>query len=128
MKKSSISKNDKFHMSRTAFIILDNSIEYLRNSSLSHKEWCKNLNIDDETFNSIVRGYITKNNMFYYMGNFECNDTVIKVAKETHEQIAIDNCLKRYKIFCGVKKGKVGEVWKPLLQIKKINLFQKINN
>ncbi len=107
-----------FHINRIAFIIVDNEIKYLRNSSLSHKEWCLSLGISDESYNNLVRGYIKDNEIVYYQGDFKYNDYVIKVCTDTYERVAKDNNLKDYSVYCGVIKGKIGEKWKPILKVK----------
>lgn len=108
----------KFHMARVAFIILNNEIKYLRNSEMSHIEWCRELGISEDEFNNIVRGYVYNGEIVYYYGDFKYDERVINMAVDTYEKIARDNGLVNYSVYCGVAKGKVGEIWKPILKIK----------
>lgn len=107
-----------FHKERIAFIIYNNEIKYLENSSMSHEEWCTSLGIDNNTFMKLVRGYIMNNEIVYYQGDFEYNEEVINTCIDTYEQIASYNNLVDYSVYCGVLKGKIGEVWKPILKVK----------
>ncbi len=111
--------NEKeFHKKRIAFIIYHGRILYLRNSELSHEEWCDSLGISNEEFNKLVRGYIFNNDIVYYQSDFKYNEEVINTCVDTYKQVALDNNLKDYNVYCGLLKGKVGELWKPILKVK----------
>lgn len=111
--------NEKeFHKSRIAFVILDGEIKYLKNSDMSHKEWCDSLGISDEVFQSLVRGYVYNGMIVYYCGDFKYDETVINIAVDTNERIASELGLEDYSVYCGCAKGNIGEIWKPILKIK----------
>ncbi len=111
--------NDKeFYQSGIAFIIYQGHIFYLKNSFLSHEEWCSALGINKDLYMKLVRGYIKNNEIVFYQGNFKYNEEVINICIDTYKQIAFDNNLRDYSVYCGVIKGKVGEKWKPILKVK----------
>jgi len=64
----------KFHVSRIAFMIINNEIIYLENSKMSHIEWYKSLGYKEEDFNNIVRGYTKDNKIIFYKGDFLYDD------------------------------------------------------
>lgn len=108
---------ENYHSKRVAFIIYQDEVQYLRNSAMSHKEWCDSLNISNEEFNNIVRGYYMGDNIVYYQGDFEYNENTIRVAKKTYKEIVKEFDLERFNIYCGVKKGKIGTVWELIEKI-----------
>lgn len=107
-----------FHTKRVAFLILGDEIKYLKNSTLSHFEWCKELGISKDIYDSLVRGYAYNGDIVYYTGEFKYDERVINTALNTYQKIANHLDMKDYSVYCGVLKGKVGEIWKPILKIK----------
>lgn len=107
-----------FHKDIIAFVVYNNEIKYLKDSMLSYEAWCDTLGIDKVSFNKLIRGYIMNNEIIYYQGDFEYNEEVINTCVDTYETIAKDNNLVNYSVYCGVVKGKVGEIWKPILKVK----------
>lgn len=109
---------ESFHTQRVAFIIVEGEIKYLRDSKMSHKEWCDTLGISDEYFDTMIRSYIYNGDIVYYYGDFKYDERTINVATDTYEKIAADNGMINYSVYCGVQKGKPGELWPPILKIK----------
>ncbi|MBE6160083.1 MAG: hypothetical protein E7157_03440 [Lactobacillales bacterium] len=108
----------KFHVSRIAFMIINNEIIYLENSKMSHIEWYKSLGYKEEDFNNIVRGYTKDNKIIFYKGDFLYDDetinTAITFAPIIKEYINNENA----EVYAGVIKGKIGEQWEPCLKIE----------
>lgn len=102
-----------FHKERTAFIILDNKVVYLKNSELSHLQWAESLGIDETTFNSLTRGYVLNNNIVFYKGNFDFDKQVINHANKFAKQILNDCLLKTAKVYAGVIIGEIGTIYLP---------------
>lgn len=107
-----------FHKNRIAFLIKDDGIKYLKDSTFSHLEWCRKLGISESEYENIVRGYVYMGDIVYYYGDFKYDERVIDTALATYEEIAKYAELKDYSVYCGVAKGKIGELWKPILKIK----------
>lgn len=98
---------DDFHKNRIAFLILNNKVNLLKNSTMSHLEWFKSLGgKSEEEFNKIVRGYFFEGDLVFYFGNFEYNEefaTKVKdVAESVCKSIDLDNC----NIYLGLIKVK----------------------
>lgn len=106
-------KVETFHKQRTAFIILDNRVLYLKNSKLSHLQWAKNLGINETKFNSLTRGYILNNNIVFYKGSFDFDEQVIDDAKKYAKQILKNCLLKNAKVYAGLIVGEVGTMYPP---------------
>lgn len=93
-----------FHKSRIAFLIINNNVEFLKSSGMSHIEWAKTLGINEQEFNNLVRGYVLNNNIVFYKGNFAFDDGVISVAKTYCKQIKnLCDIRSKCKVYCGVK-------------------------
>ncbi len=110
-------KESNFHKGRVAFIVYKDKIQYLKNSEMSHKEWCDSLGIKDIEFDNIVRGYINEERIVYYQGDFEYNQNTIDVSKNTYKQIVKDLDIVNYNVYCGVIKGEIGKPWDPIIKI-----------
>lgn len=106
-------KVETFHKQRTAFIILDNRVLYLKNSKLSHLQWAKNLGIDETKFNSLTRGYILNNDIVFYKGNFDFDEQVIDNAKKFSETIKKECSLSQANVYAGLIIGKIGTIYPP---------------
>lgn len=108
----------KFHISRVAFMIIEDKIIYLNNSKLSHIEWYNSLNYDLDKFDAIVRGYYRDGKIVFYKGDFEYDEEVIENAKRYGNEIReyVEN--KNAEVYVGVIKGKVGEIWPPKMKIE----------
>lgn len=106
-------KVGNFHQQRTAFIILDNKVLYLKNSKLSHLQWAKELGIDEIKFNSLTRGYVLNNDIVFYKGNFEYDKQVITDAHKFAPQILKHCLLENAKVYAGLIVGEVGTIYPP---------------
>jgi len=105
-------KTESFHSKRIAFLIINNDILFLKNSTMSHLQWAKSIGISEEKFNNITRGYCLNNDMVFYKGNFEFDDLVIEDANKFASKIK-ENCnLSFAKVYAGLDVGN-GEIWPP---------------
>lgn len=110
-------KENEFHKKRIAFMIINDEVKYLIDSVMSHEEWFNSLNFNKEDFNTIIRGYYKDNKLIFYKGNFIVDDDVVRIAKEKKDEIIKELDLKDVTVYCGVKKGVIGEEWPPILKI-----------
>lgn len=110
-----------FHKSRIAFAIINDKLIYLKNSELSHIDWLVPTIVKPEEFKYIIRGYVKDNNIIFYIGDFCTNKEVelksLQYAPLIKEDLSINNSIELY---CGVVKGKIGEVWRPYKLVGKI--------
>ena len=104
---------EHFHEKRTAFLIIDGIIKFLQGSKMSHWEWAKTLGVDAEKFNSITRGYAMDNNIVFYKGNFEYDDSVIADAEKFASDIKLFAGFEKAKVFVGLDNIGIGKVWPP---------------
>lgn len=107
----------KFHQSRVAFMIIDDEVMYLRDSGMSHLEWYLSLGLSEDKFDEVVRGYYKNGRIIFYKGDFSYDEEVITCAENYSgyimKEVQDDDAL----VFAGVKKGKIGEPWDPVVQI-----------
>lgn len=109
-----------FHLNRVAFAIVNGEVLLLKNSELSHEEWLVNSGIvSKQEFESLTRGLVKNNNIYFYSGDFETSKTVEADATMYAEKICnMLNMDKPATVFCGMNKGKIGELWTPKKSIK----------
>lgn len=113
-------KEADFHKKRVAFLIINNEIMFLQDSAMSHFDWAKSLGqekFDINNFDSITRGYFMENNIYFYCGNFEVNDNVIKEAKKFTPIICKKYNISFPNVYGGMNVGEVGTVWQPKIKI-----------
>lgn len=112
-------KEKEYHRSRVAFAICDDSVLYLFNSDLGHKEWLVDGGILTEVeFDTTVRGFVKDNEFYFYVGDFKTDLKVEKEAKKYIKDICSALFLEIPKhVYCGMNKGKVGELWTPTKKV-----------
>ena len=116
-KDAEIQAEKKFHNNREAFAYICNNdkhmITFCSTPGLSHKEWLIDmLGYSEEEFNNTVRGFKDKSGIYFYIGKFETNDDVERIAKHYKEFYSGGQ-----KVYCGMIPGKIGERWKPMKEI-----------
>ena len=113
-KLNSIQQNvEDFHKQRTAFLIINNNVLFLTNSKLSHFEWAQTLNVTEETFKTLTRGYVLNNDIIFYKGKFEFDDQVIADAHKFALIIKTKCGLKTASVYVGVIAGEIGTIFPP---------------
>lgn len=91
-----------FHKQRRAFVIIDNTIEFLPlGSQMSHFEFCQSKGIEKEEFNQLIRGYYLNGNVVFYKDNFIYDELVIKEALDFVPEIAKELSLNEFNIYFG---------------------------
>ena len=111
---------ERFNKERVAFAIIENNILFMSNSEMDDKEWLVKGNIVTESkFNSITRGLIKDNKIYFYTGDFKTNEQVENDALENIKHLcrALDILVPNI-IYCGMKKGEIGTLWEPLKTIE----------
>lgn len=92
----------EFHRQRKAFVILNNTLEFLPDrSSMSHFEYCQTKGLDKDSFNIITRGYYLNGNLIFYKDNFTFDDDLIKEALEYLEEISLKISVSEFEIYFG---------------------------
>lgn len=105
---------DELHKKRVAFVIVNGKPIFVENSTKSHLELCKELGVDESNFDNITRGFFLNDYIVFYCGNFETNDDVVFDAKKYCIEICNYLKLSDVNIYCGLKIGKLGDIWPPL--------------
>lgn len=99
-------------------MIINNEVIYLRDSGMSHLEWYLSLGLPKGKFDQIIRGYYKDGKIIFYKGDFLYDDEVIETAKFYGNFIREEVRDNDASIFAGVKKGKIGETWDPMIKIE----------
>lgn len=107
----------KFHNSRIAFMIIDNEILYLENSSMGHIEWYRSLGYDENNFENVVRGYYKDGKIIFYKGDFIYDSETIEWAKKVYKDIMKKVNNMNSEVWVGVEKKEVGKEWPPIKRI-----------
>ncbi len=107
-----------FHLSRVAFAELpDGKIVITVDDAREHRVWLRqDFNIDDDTFEKLVRGYIKADRVVFYKGSqfkpVDNDERILAIAQE------LGSLTDGKNIFDGVKVGNIGEEWKTLNTIR----------
>lgn len=92
-----------FHRQRKAFIILNNTLEFLpAGTSMSHFEYCQTKGLEKEDFNKITRGYYINGSLVFYKDNFIYDDNVINEALNYVHEIAKQISVNEFEIYFGL--------------------------
>ncbi|MCM1223248.1 MAG: hypothetical protein NC548_53230 [Lachnospiraceae bacterium] len=112
---------EKFHRERLAFALVNDQIIFDENADddRDHQHWlCETFGMTIEEFENIPRGYIMKGKIQLYTGSrFE--QLELGMIKVKHLIRIIDKYKSiypdiPYRVFNGVKVGKVGTIWPPI--------------
>ena len=102
-----------FHKQRVAFIIYQNKVYYMKDTSFSHWEFAQTIGISKEIFDTLCRGYYLNEKLIFYKGNFEYDNDLIEYAKQYFDEIKKELKLEKVNVYFGQKIGKIGEAWPP---------------
>lgn len=102
-----------FHKRRIAFIVYEDKVFYIKDSTFSHWEFAQTIGISKEVFDNLCRGYYLDEKLIFYKGNFEYDDELINFAKRYFDEIKRELNLGKVKVYFGQKVGKIGEAWPP---------------
>ena len=99
------------------FIVINDEIKFLQNSTMDHREWYISLGGDLNKYDDVIRGYIMKGKIIFFKANLNYDKEVIDFA--TKMGIPIRNQINQpsYKICCGINPGHDGSAWEPILTI-----------
>lgn len=114
-----------FHKSRLAFGILeaDGKQRIVYNTDeREHYKWLKeDYNIDVETFETMVRGYVMKDKIQFYTGSDFKDTEISHIDKNVFKELLMKAKevfkSEHTRIFNGVNIGKVGEIWTPKYEV-----------
>ena len=104
-----LNKANEFHKSRTAFMIIENKVLYLTNSTMTHYEWAQSLGLAMNCFDEITRGFVNDGFIVFYKGNFDYDDKIIEDANAYAGKVAKHCKLKSANVYVGMKIGKIGK-------------------
>lgn len=125
-----------FHQNRRAFVIIPNVgiIWAEKGSSLSHIEILAAVGIPEDKRNIIIekfpRGYFYNNTLVFYQGLEVKEGECWQLSKENIPYVrAVFSDIRKIlplnaetKVFLGVRRGKIGDVWEQLNQVP-VNYF-----
>ena len=100
-----------FHKKRIAFIIINNKINFIKNSDLSHWEYCENLNISKDIFNTLTRGYYFNGRIVFYNDNFTYDNNVITEGLKYLVKIKEECKIDKADIYFGLIIDETQTVW-----------------
>lgn len=108
---------------RILFMIIDNQVKYLQNSTMDHREWYNSLGLDPNLFESIIRGFIMEGKIVFYKGsNFNYDDEVMKCAKMFAPSMRITLNDLNLGVYCGVNISGFNAKWEPIVKINDTEL------
>ena len=108
---------------KVLFMILGNSVQYLENSTMDHREWYESLGYDNKYFDTIIRGYVMDNKIVFFKGpNFNYDDSVIKAACAYGPRIRQHLNNPTLEVCCGILISSYGAKWEPIVRLKESDL------
>ncbi|HOZ88925.1 MAG TPA: hypothetical protein PK737_01675 [Bacilli bacterium] len=103
-----------FHKQRLAFIIINDEVNYLEDSSISHWEYCQTLNITKEVFITLIRGFCRNDYIVFYKDNFIYDEELINNSLKYIPQIKKVYNKGKLKIYFGqIVSTEKDVIWQP---------------
>jgi hypothetical protein len=104
-------------MKQALFMIIQGEVRYNMDTSKDHREWYLSLGLDPNLFDTIVRGFVMNNQIFYYKGsNFMYDQEVIQAAKMYTPYIRYSLQNPHLEACCGITFSSPTE-WEPIMKI-----------
>lgn len=112
---------------RILFMIIDDKVTFLQDSTMDHREWYLSLGLDPNNFNNVVRGFIDNGKAVFYKGeNFNYDEIVIKAARKYGVDIRKALNQMNLEICCGVLIDGYNAKWEPIVKINEEELEQVV--
>ena len=108
---------------RILFMILNDTVLYLSQSPMDHREWYHSLGYDPQAFEQVIRGYIMEGKIIYFRGmNFNYDQEVIQAARRFSPKIRRDVQCPSLEVYCGIVIPSPGAKWEPVVRIQEEEL------
>ena len=99
------------------FMIHNNQVLFLQNSNMDFREWYLSLDGDINNYDSLIRGFVIKDKMIFFKGNFNYDEEVINAAIEYSDYIKKVIKNDELRVFCGIKQEGMYNEWEPILEL-----------
>lgn len=101
---------------RILFLIYNNEVKYLQNSSMDHREWFLSLGGKQEEYDQLIRGFIMDGKVLFFKGpEFKYDNEVYETARKFAHNIRSTLNNNNLVICCGILPGLPGQKWEPIL-------------
>ena len=112
---------------RILFMIIDDRVLYLENSTMDHREWYISLGYSEELYETIIRGFIIEGKIVFFKGmNFQYDQEVINSAKKHSREIRLHCNNENLEVYCGIVINSYGSKWEPILKINEEEIEKEI--
>ena len=103
---------------RNLFMIVDNSVKILPNTTMDHREWYTQLGLDLNNFENIIRGYVIDNKIVFFKGStFTYDDETYKAALVYSPVIRNYFNNPNLEVCCGIIISQYDSKWEPVVRI-----------
>lgn len=103
----------EFHNQRSMFAVIGGRLVY-GPRGMSHSDWLMGQRgMSEYQFSLIIRGYRDNTGVYFYSGDFATNEMVESCARKLSSLFR-----SNLPIYCGCVKGRPGERWQPITQIR----------
>lgn len=108
---------------RILFMIINNQVTYLQNSTMDHREWYNTLGLDPNQFELVIRGFIMDGKIVFYKGiNFNYDEEVINAAKRYAPSMRVTLNNLNLDVCCGVLINPHDSKWEPIVKLNDTEL------
>lgn len=90
------------------FMIYKNEIKFMTSPIADHWRWYQSLGGDPNSYDSVVRGYISKNKIIFFKSNYSYDDEVVNSAKEYGLMIIKHLNIENGEVYCGIERKEDG--------------------
>ena len=107
---------------RILFIVYNNELKFLDNTTMDHKEWYQSLGGNMDEYDNVIRGYIMDGMIIFFKSNLNYDNEVISFAQKMGLKMKEQLKQPDLKVCCGINPGQNGEKWEPILILKDTDL------
>ena len=110
------------------FMIFNNQVMFLQNSTMDHKEWFLSVGGIEDQFENLIRGFILNNKIVFYKGNFSYDQEVLNCASFYGPYIRNVLNNNNLEICCGVLTNGQYNGWEPIVTLNEEELGKSLNH
>jgi hypothetical protein len=88
----------------------------------THAQWFEEIGMQPNLVNLVTRGFILGDRVFAYRGELMVEDELVRdealvVVAELEKLITDQRIEKPIRLFCGMKAGRPGDLWSPIVEL-----------
>lgn len=123
-------KVDVFHKGRRMWAYVKGTLLVApKYHGMTHAKWFEEIGMKDNLVNLCTRGFVLGDELYAYRGELMMEDQTVRsealIVVAEMDKLA-QSSRPPMRVFCGMKAGKPGDLWKPIVELDRFKGGQPI--